>query len=68
MQTFLCQVDLNKQQAKIGFLEISFHIRRDGGFSLSHYRNKTEDTDLERDWPLLMRAYQSIEKCINAYG
>jgi hypothetical protein len=55
-------IDLEKGQATLGPIKVSFYKLTNGGFSPSFYRRSDGHPDLKRDWPLIEDAFACIAK------
>ena len=62
------KVDLNKRQAILGPVRMSFYPLANGGFSPASYSRSDDHHDLERDWPLLEDAFACIADAIAKVG
>jgi len=56
-------VDLNKNKATLGPIEVTFYRRQNGGFSPQAYKRRDDvPANLKRDWSLIEDAYACIAK------
>jgi hypothetical protein len=55
-------VDLEKGQATLGPVRVSFYKLTNGGFSPSVYSRSDGNPDIKRDWPLIEDAFACIAK------
>jgi len=54
------QVDLERNKAVLGPVEVSFYRLRNGGFSPASYTRRDRDPDMTHDWPLIEDAFACI--------
>lgn len=57
-------VDLDRCQAVLGPMEVSFHRLKNGGFAVSYYRRTDCAPDVERDWEFVEDAIFCIASAI----
>lgn len=62
------EVDLQRRRARLGPVEVSFHVLRNECFSPSLYTRKDGPPDLKRDWALLEDAFYCIAAAIAKAG
>ena len=62
------EVDLADRRAKLGPIEVSFHVLANEGFSPSCYTRKDGRPDLQRDWGLLEDAFYCIAMTVRKAG
>jgi hypothetical protein len=62
------EVDLHGRTARLGPVEVSFHVLANEGFSPSCYTRKDGPPDLKRDWALLEDAFYCIAAAIGKAG
>jgi hypothetical protein len=58
------KVNIDKCQATLGSLQVSFYRLANGGFSPQSYRRSDGPADLQRDWPLIEDAFAHIARAI----
>lgn len=54
------QVDLARNKAVLGPIEVGFYRLRNGGFSPATYTRRDRDPDIQHDWPLIEDAFACI--------